>query len=78
MRNEKYCNDIEIQILNCIRECPKSTQEIKQRLGTTENINAYIRRLKRLNLIVKVRTNSACRPIWSAKISLSEGADNGQ
>lgn len=68
MKNERYCNEIQIQILNCIRESPKSAREIREKLGISENISTHTRKLKRLNLIFKTRTDKEYCLVWRARI----------
>lgn len=67
MYNERYCSEVELQILNCIREGPKDSETIRLKLGIDETIRPYTCKLKRLNLIYKVKTNSHQLIVWGAR-----------
>lgn len=67
MYNEKYCSEVELQILNCIREGPKDSETIRLKLGIDGTIKQHTSKLKKLNLIYKVRTNNQHKAIWGAR-----------
>lgn len=67
MYNERYCSEIELQILNCIREGPKDSETIRLKLGIDGTIRHHTSRLKKLNLIYKVRTTKHQVAVWGAR-----------